>query len=119
MNSKHSRGFFTMELVLALAAALVLLMVFTFTISRQAKAERQLAASRTANRAAEAALLALQSGQPLPPGAAVQRLNAAADTIPEGFAWIRLSLPARDDRPAASLVGLVPLNHLPSQGGRP
>ena len=106
----HPGGFLVMDAVWGIAIATVLLMAMTVAVVKQARAQRQLAETRAANRAAEAALLAIEAGQPLPAAIHIEKLPADA---PPGHAWIKVRV---DDHGAAGeLVGLVKADSL--EGG--
>lgn len=104
LSTRRSRGFLLMDTLMGIAIATALLMAMTAAVIHQDRAERHLAAVRAAARSAESALLSLQDGQ-TPPDARTQRLP---DPAPPGQTWIRLTVPASGDLPAASLTGLVP-----------
>jgi hypothetical protein len=91
-----------MDVLWGTILATALLMMLTVSVVRQTKAQKQLTRDRTASRAAEDALLALQAGEPLPAGATMDKLPDAA---PAGRTWIRVHA-TFEGRPA-DLVGLV------------
>jgi len=98
----HSRGFLVMDVVWALAVAMVLPMALTVAVVKQARAQRQLAETRAANRSAESALLAIQAGEPIPAAVHVEKISADA---PTGRAWVKVSVDGHGA--AGELVGLV------------
>ncbi|HUO10255.1 MAG TPA: hypothetical protein VM008_18255 [Phycisphaerae bacterium] len=98
------RAFLVMDVLCGITLATILLMVLTAAVVKQNKAQRQLAQHRTASRTAEAALLALQSGQPLPQNAGI-KLEKLPTPAPAGRTWIRLTL--TEQNASAQLVGLV------------
>jgi hypothetical protein len=108
------RGFLSFDVAAGLALALLLLTLLGTLIIKQRQAESRLAATRAATRDAETALLQLQAGQNPSKDIQLQRL---ADAAPPGQAWVRLTIPKRERFPAATLVGLVPVQRL--QEGRP
>ena len=91
-----------MDVIWGIVLATAVLMMLTVAIVKQSKAQTQLARDRTATRAAEDALLALQCGDPLPAGATLEKLP---DPAPAGHTWIRLHV--TDNGRPAELVGLI------------
>src|SRR5271170_5575919 len=101
-HDTRRHAFLVMDVVWGLAIAMVLLMAMTVAVVKQARAQRQLAETRAANRSAEAALLALEAGQPAPSVVHVEKIPADA---PAGRAWVKVRV---DEHGAAGeLVGLV------------
>jgi hypothetical protein len=98
------RGFLSFDVVAGLSLALLLLTMLATLVVKQRQAENRLAATRSAMRAAETALLQLQVGQTAPADVQLERLPDAA---PPGKAWVRLTIPRSEHQPAASLVGLL------------
>jgi hypothetical protein len=96
------------DAMLALGIAMVIFMALAAMYAHEQKAERQLAASRADVRAAEAALLALETGTPHGQSTRVERLP---DTAPEGYAWVRVTV-RRENAAPRSLVGLVAAKNL-------
>jgi hypothetical protein len=107
IKNRPPRAFLVMDVIWGITLATVLLMVLTAAVVKQNKAQQRLAQHRTASRDAEAALLALQSGQPLPQTAAV-KLEKLPDPAPAGRTWVRLTVTEPNvEGASAQLVGLV------------
>jgi hypothetical protein len=106
IENRPPRAFLVMDVIWGITLATLLLMVLTAAVVKQNKAEARLAQHRTATRDAEAALLALQSGQPLPQVADV-KLEKLPDPAPTGRTWVRLTLTEQNAEGSTQLVGLV------------
>jgi type II secretory pathway pseudopilin PulG len=101
-HQKAPRGILVMDVVWGILLAMALLMAMTVAVVKQSRAERQLSATRAASRTAEEALLALETGQRVPPGTTVEKIAADA---PRGRAWVRVKVSGHGA--AGELVGLV------------
>jgi type II secretory pathway pseudopilin PulG len=96
------RGFLVLDTVAGILLAGFLLTVMTVAVVKQTRRERELSETRAAARAAETAMLALESGAPLPAGAHLTRLPEP----PLGpRQWVQISATAGAH--TFALVGLV------------
>jgi type II secretory pathway pseudopilin PulG len=108
-SKRPPRGFLILDTVAGIVLALFLLMVMTVAVVKQERRQRELSEMRAAARAAEAALLALQSGAPLPAGAKLTPLPS--DPIPSRQ-WVQIT--ATTGTHTSTLVGLI---NAPTAGG--
>ena len=103
------RGFFLLDVLMGLALLGIIALVLAVALSRERRAAGTLAASRSATRSAEAALIELQAGrQPARPGAG-EKLAIRPTTgpaAPAGYRWIKVDVTVENQH--AVLVGLAP-----------
>jgi hypothetical protein len=95
-----------MEMAVGLVVVVGLLMMLGMAVIKERQAEKKLGAVRTSVRGVEAAMAQMHMGKAPPAEARVEPLTDAA---PAGYQWIRLTMPASEGVPAATLVGLVPV----------
>jgi type II secretory pathway pseudopilin PulG len=103
------RGFLLADSLMALAVVVILTMTLTVAATRQQRASAHLADSRATMRLAEATILAMQTGQPLPPapeGMTISvRRAAASQAPPGGCTWAIISV--AHGAHTTELIGLV------------
>lgn len=109
MRRQHRQGgFLATDAMLGLGLVVAMLAVFAASNGMLRRSEAELAARREAARAAEAALLEMQSRGRFDAGASgfeitVRPIDEAA---PAGYAWVAVA--ATRDRVSVELVGLTP-----------
>ena len=103
-NLPLRRAFVVMDTLLSILAISILLMLVTMAVVKQARATRELAASREALRACEETLARLQARMP-PPADAVQATDLPAPA-PDGLKWVQVTATRQGHH--ATLTGLVP-----------
>lgn len=108
MRNGRQRGFFSLDAMAALALLGVLATAMLAVVSKNNAAAMKLAESRQAARAAEKALVDLQTGHDVEAidGADVRLRAVDAAGVPAGMKWACVSV--RLERGSAELLGLVP-----------
>jgi hypothetical protein len=99
-----------MDAIVGLMLLIALASVLAVAVNQQAAASRKLAERRAAQRAAEATLVALQSGQPAPnqSGGDATVVTTLESPAPAGWKWVRVERRSSGSGPSVQLVGLVP-----------
>jgi type II secretory pathway pseudopilin PulG len=105
----RNRAFLAADMIVAISIVGMLMILLVTTISQINSAQRRLADSRSAQRLAEHALLALQLGQPLPApvdAEAIEIRPATGGEAPRGYKWVvaRTNVGGRQ----AEVFGIVP-----------
>ena len=119
MRPARSHGYFVLDAIVGLVILIALASVLAVAVNQQAAASRKLADRRAAQRAAEATLLALQTGQPASAetaGSAATVVTALDSPAPVGWRWVRVERRSGDSSPVVSLLGLVPNEVAKGQG---
>lgn len=101
---RQPRGFFTTEAIIGMALLTIIGGALAVAITGQQRVDRRLADQHQALAAAEAALLSLQSHQPIPAG---PEISVTVTDLPcTSGHWVRVT--ATLHKASADLVGLVP-----------
>jgi type II secretory pathway pseudopilin PulG len=113
---KFRRGFIAFDVVMGMAILGIAAAVLVSAVSSSNRASRRLASSRQAAREAEAVLIALQVGEPVPKSNATIRVEPCTGgaSIP-GRHWVQVV--ATIGGQSRLLVGLVP-DAPPAGGGK-
>ena len=117
-RTKHLRGFFSAEAIVALALLAFIMILLAVALGRQQKVLNRVADSRAALRIAEATLTAMQTHRIAPtaaPASAVRIIKLDTPCECSGYAWAKVQ--ATVNGRSASLVGVVPASSIPPRGG--
>lgn len=89
-HQSRARGFLFADVMIGLALMVMIAVALVSAKSAYARFDRKLAEQRTADRMAEAVLVDLQRGRPLPEGARLVQLDTDA---PGGLRWVTVEMP--------------------------
>ena len=105
---RRARGFFTTDALVGLLIVAALSAALAVGAGRHRRATLRLDDTREASHLAERALVALQTGRPVPAHVADARLvvQTLPDPAPVGHRWVEVSATVRDR--SSSLIGLAP-----------
>lgn len=103
MNTRRRRGIFTLDAAMGLAIIAILGGILTTALVQHSKIIDRFADQRSATRAAEAALLQLQTGESPDPPLEIHPFDTPA---PPGEVWVRVR--ATSGGRQVELIGLVP-----------
>jgi type II secretory pathway pseudopilin PulG len=102
--TKRSRGWVFIDVLTALMIVAILAAILGAAAASRQRAMQHLADSRSAQRAAEAAIISLQSGHPAGDGVVVHELSTVSPI--DGKIWVQVE--ATVNHRQAEIVGLVP-----------
>jgi hypothetical protein len=114
------RGFVAVDMLFGIIIVMSVTVTLLVTMRHVRAAEENLSDSRSALHLAEHALLNLQHGQPMPSISREETLTirpASNGTAPSGYAWAKVEASVRGH--TQSLLGVLPISSIPSNGVKP